>query len=84
MNLCLLLFNYPATLAIMIWKKEQLFYEMLMVALIVNKVLISALNAKVRSYLLNPYYSSNKSLLVKEFDEFKKKMKEHYAKLSAS
>lgn len=84
MNLCMLLFNYPATLAIMIWKKEQLFYEMLMVALIVNKVFLSMFGAKVRSYLLNPFYNKNKLSLKKEFDEFKKQMKEYYSKLSAS
>lgn len=74
MNLCMLLFNYPATLAIMIWKSEQLFYEMLMLALIVNKVFISVFNAKVRSYLLNPYYQQNKRSLTKELEEFKKAM----------
>jgi len=59
MNSTMLLLNYPLTLVAMVISKEKPFYMMIIILLILNKVAISSLGAKVRQHYANPEFSKN-------------------------
>lgn len=60
MNVMAVWFNYPLTLIPMLYLRQPLFYILIIVALIVNKVIISVFGSKVRSLLHNPDFELNK------------------------
>ena len=51
MNVCMMMFNYPLTLAVMIYLRQQGFYIGMLVLLMLNKILLSVFGAKVRQFL---------------------------------
>ena len=51
MNVCMMMFNYPLTLAVMIYLRQQGFYIGMIVLLMLNKILLSVFGAKVRQFL---------------------------------
>jgi len=57
MNSTMLLLNYPLTLIAMLISKEKPFYIMIVILLMLNKVAISSLGAKVRQHYANPEFS---------------------------
>jgi len=63
MNVMTALFNYPLTLIPMLYLRQPLFYILIIVALIVNKIILSVLGSKVRSLLHNPDFELNKQKL---------------------
>jgi hypothetical protein len=47
---------------------ENVFYQMVVILLIINKVFLSGVGAKVRQNLINPAYLSNQKKLKEIFD----------------
>lgn len=57
MNSTMLLLNYPLTLIAMVISNEKPFYIMIVLLLMLNKIAISSLGAKVRQHFANPGFS---------------------------
>ncbi len=74
MNVMAVWFNYPLTLIPMLYLRQPLFYILLLVALIVNKVILAVLGSKVRSLLHNPDFELNKHKLSIELEALKHKV----------
>lgn len=58
-NSSAVLLNYPITLFVMLMRDEDPFYVVVIVALWLNKILISYAGSKVRQHWLNPGFTSN-------------------------
>jgi len=59
MNATMLKINYPLTLIMMLIRRENTFYIMILILLVFNKALLSFLGSKVRQHFANPDYSKN-------------------------
>ena len=59
MNSMMICFNIPLTVGFMMWHKDDPIYYLLLSTIILIKVLLSALSAKVRIFLINPRYAKN-------------------------
>lgn len=57
MNICLVVFNYPLTLLVLLYKGDHWFYYVTILALIVNKFLMASASGKVRFLLQFPNYA---------------------------
>jgi len=51
--------NYPLTLIMMLIRRENTFYIMILILLVFNKAFLSFLGSKVRQHFANPDYSKN-------------------------
>lgn len=65
MNATIFLVNYPLTFFYMLYMRLQAFYICTIVALMLNKIFINFVSAKVRQHLINPNYSKNEAKLDK-------------------
>mmetsp|Transcript_41110 Transcript_41110/g.62472 ORF Transcript_41110/g.62472 Transcript_41110/m.62472 type:complete len:177 (+) Transcript_41110:4219-4749(+) len=89
LNAIAICFNIPLVLGLSLWKEDDPIYAVTLFAMIFVKVIMSMLSAKVRMFMINPRYSSNKEKLKKILSRqmHKKKLfeevlgKEAYAKL---
>lgn len=69
-NATAVLLNYPLTLAIMFWIKDEPFYIALVVMLWFNKICLSFFGAKVRQHLINPGFCRNETKIEDRFNVF--------------
>jgi len=69
-NATSVLLNYPLTMAVMIYFKDEHFYIALLICLIFNKICISFFGAKVRQHLLNPGFCRNAEKIEDRFNAF--------------
>lgn len=67
LNATAFLCNIPLTIGFMIYYKQPLFYLVCLAILMINKIFISFLGAKVRQHLINPGYSKNEEKLQQRF-----------------
>lgn len=65
MNSMMIQFNIPATIIMSIASGEDVIYYLLLTFMVFIKVLLSAVSAKVRMYLVNPRYQRNQDKLQK-------------------
>lgn len=61
MNAAAVLLNYPATLAVMLYKQDEAVYIACVIVLWFNKIALSFVGAKVRQHLINPGFVKNES-----------------------
>jgi len=54
MNAAAVLVNYPLTLGVMLYKKDEAVYIAVVVCLWMNKIALSFVGSKVRQHLINP------------------------------
>lgn len=67
LNATAFLMNIPLTIGFVMYYGGQLFYVVVLFILLINKVFISFLGAKVRQHLINPGYSKNEEKLQQRF-----------------
>lgn len=67
LNATAFLVNIPLTVGVMVYYQEQLFYLVVMSLLMINKIFISFLGAKVRQHMINPGYGKNEEKLQQRF-----------------
>ena len=65
MNAIMIMFNIPLTIVMsIIWDEDPLYY-LVLILMVMLKVIISALSAKIRHYMINPRFQSNAKKLEK-------------------
>jgi hypothetical protein len=65
MNSLMIMFNIPLTIFVSVLCKEDPIYYLALIFMVMLKVLISGLSAKVRHFMINPRFQSNEVKLVK-------------------
>ena len=68
-------FNIPLTFILSLAQGDDPIYGITLLLMILVKVLMSMLSAKVRMFIINPRYSQNKEKLVKILDRQSHKKK---------
>jgi len=59
--------NYPLMLASQFYHGDEAFYIAAVIALWMNKIMLSYFGAKVRQYLLNPTFTKNSERIEERF-----------------
>ena len=65
MNAIMIIFNIPLTIVMsIIWDEDPLYY-LVLILMVMLKVIISALSAKIRHHMINPRFQTNAKKLEK-------------------
>ena len=64
-NSMMIMFNIPLTILMSIINNEDPLYYLVLIFMVVLKVFISGLSAKIRHFMINPRFQANSVKLVK-------------------